>query len=197
MRTFKLTLDVKDQRRLDKQGTFVQGDVETYALEVSLTNGGEPVVLDDVEVDLIFSKMDRTIFAQSTDESESKVFIESDVIHAVVDPRAYGEYGNLTLEVLVRDDSETLMTTQPAGFWVRVPLLSNETVESMDEYPLLLGFIQQEEGRVEAEEGRVIAEGERERAEDARELAERGREALATTLEDTFLDVTITEGANW
>ncbi len=197
MRIFHIDLDVREQLALPNIGTLVAGDVETYGLSIRLFDGDSRVLLDDVEVTVVFRKANGAVVLQSTDDDDLTVVVEENTILCTMKLNAFSYYGQLVGEVLVRRDDSQLMTSQPFGFWVRIPLLNNEVIRNMDEYPLLLKIPAEERKRAVAETARETAEGRRVSAENIREENERAREELAGTLTNTFLAVTVEEGTDW
>ncbi|HMM30342.1 MAG TPA: BppU family phage baseplate upper protein [Clostridia bacterium] len=183
---FPVALDLK-RPTVMQEFELVENDNGNF-IDITLTDDGEAVDLTSCRVVVVFAKSNGTSSQDSGTEGGGITVDENTVsIDVFISSIAAGMV-ECELQVF---SEETLVTTASFNFKCRKGIMCEETVQSSEEYPLLVGLIQQceeieaslediainEVARQTAEASREIAESDRETAEAAREVAENEREA--------------------
>ena len=167
----------------NREFELVEGDTGNE-ITVTLKDDGQAVDLTGCRVLAVFSKSNGT----SSQDSEAGSLIVSGntvtipVYAASVAPGLV----ECELQVYSGENNDTLVTSAKFNFKCRRGILNADTLESTDEYPLLVGLIDDVNGlseavnaaeaaRASAEAARVSAEAARVSAEAARTLAEAAR----------------------
>ena len=181
-KSFPVMLDMK-RSASNREFELVEGDTGNE-ITVTLKDDGQAVDLTGCRVLAVFSKSNGT----SSQDSEAGSLIVSGntvtipVYAASVAPGLV----ECELQVYSGENNDTLVTSAKFNFKCRRGILNADTLESTDEYPLLVGLIDDVNGlseavnaaeaaRASAEAARVSAETARSSAETARSLAEEER----------------------
>lgn len=181
-KSFPVMLDMK-RSASNREFELVEGDTGNE-ITVTLKDDGQAVDLTGCRVLAVFSKSNGT----SSQDSEAGSLIVSGntvtipVYAASVAPGLV----ECELQVYSGENNDTLVTSAKFNFKCRRGILNADTLESTDEYPLLVGLIDDVNGlseavnaaeaaRASAEAARVSAEAARTMAETARSLAEAER----------------------
>lgn len=174
-KSFPVMLDMK-RSASNREFELVEGDTGNE-ITVTLKDDGQAVDLTGCRVLAVFSKSNGT----SSQDSEAGSLIVSGntvtipVYAASVAPGLV----ECELQVYSGENNDTLVTSAKFNFKCRRGILNADTLESTDEYPLLVGLIDDVNGLSEAvnaaEAARASAEAARVSAEAARTLAEAAR----------------------
>lgn len=174
-KSFPVMLDMK-RSASNREFELVEGDTGNE-ITVTLKDDGQAVDLTGCRVLAVFSKSNGT----SSQDSEAGSLIVSGntvtipVYAASVAPGLV----ECELQVYSGENNDTLVTSAKFNFKCRRGILNADTLESTDEYPLLVGLIDDVNGLSEAvnaaEAARASAEAARVSAETARSLAETAR----------------------
>lgn len=174
-KSFPVMLDMK-RSASNREFELVEGDTGNE-ITVTLKDDGQAVDLTGCRVLAVFSKSNGT----SSQDSEAGSLIVSGntvtipVYAASVAPGLV----ECELQVYSGENNDTLVTSAKFNFKCRRGILNADTLESTDEYPLLVGLIDDVNGLSEAvnaaEAARASAEAARVSAEAARTLAETAR----------------------
>lgn len=179
-KSFPVMLDMK-RSASNREFELVEGDTGNE-ITVTLKDDGQAVDLTGCRVLAVFSKSNGT----SSQDSEAGSLIVSGntvtipVYAASVAPGLV----ECELQVYSGENNDTLVTSAKFNFKCRRGILNADTLESTDEYPLLVGLIDDVNGLSEAvnaaEAARASAEAARVSAEAARTLAEAARSSAET-----------------
>ena len=179
-KSFPVMLDMK-RSASNREFELVEGDTGNE-ITVTLKDDGQAVDLTGCRVLAVFSKSNGT----SSQDSEAGSLIVSGntvtipVYAASVAPGLV----ECELQVYSGENNDTLVTSAKFNFKCRRGILNADTLESTDEYPLLVGLIDDVNGLSEAvnaaEAARASAEAARVSAEAARTLAETARSSAET-----------------
>ena len=178
-KTFPIALDIK-RPTANRDFEVVLGD-NGNRLVVTLTDDGAAVDLSDCLVCAIFSKSDGNTAEQDTDGHGIIVSGNQLTISLYTTSVAPGLV-ECELQVYSEEGHSTLVTSAKFNFMCRSGIANDETIQTTDEWPLLVGALQRVEAaeeaealRVTAEIGRVSNESERVSSESERISAESGR----------------------
>lgn len=172
-KSFPVMLDMK-RSASNREFELVEGDTGNE-ITVTLKDDGQAVDLTGCRVLAVFSKSNGT----SSQDSEAGSLIVSGntvtipVYAASVAPGLV----ECELQVYSGENNDTLVTSAKFNFKCRRGILNADTLESTDEYPLLVGLIDDVNGLSEAVNA---AEAARASAEAARTLAETARSSAET-----------------
>ena len=179
-KSFPVMLDMK-RSASNREFELVEGDTGNE-ITVTLKDDGQAVDLTGCRVLAVFSKSNGT----SSQDSEAGSLIVSGntvtipVYAASVAPGLV----ECELQVYSGENNDTLVTSAKFNFKCRRGILNADTLESTDEYPLLVGLIDDVNGLSEAvnaaEAARASAEAARVSAETARSSAETARSTAET-----------------
>ena len=179
-KSFPVMLDMK-RSASNREFELVEGDTGNE-ITVTLKDDGQAVDLTGCRVLAVFSKSNGT----SSQDSEAGSLIVSGntvtipVYAASVAPGLV----ECELQVYSGENNDTLVTSAKFNFKCRRGILNADTLESTDEYPLLVGLIDDVNGLSEAvnaaEAARASAEAARTLAEAARSSAETARSSAET-----------------
>lgn len=181
-KTFDVSLDLK-RPVSSRDVEVVEGD-NGNRLRVTLTDEGSPVDLSGCLVLAVFAKTSGTVQQDTngngvTISGENHNIIEIELYTSSFAPGVVG----CELQIYSADNS-VLVTTAKFNFKCRRSIVNEDTIQSTEEFPLLLELITQVEdlykqldGAQEAETERVAAEQIRKANETARVTAENERAA--------------------
>ena len=124
----------------------VVGDYETNIYNIKLEDDGQPYPLEGLDVEIVFAKQDRTTVVQ---DKTNGVVIDGDSIRCTLTSNTIAVSGVVYAEVRVLQDTKVL-TSSRFRFYVRNPILNDNTVESSNEFPML---VQATEDAKEATQG--------------------------------------------
>jgi len=140
---FSISLDVK-QPTSNREIEVVEGDTGNI-LVVTLTDNGQPVNLTDCKVCAVFAKPNGKTAMQDTDGNGLTVAgEESNEITIELYNTSFSP-GMVTCEIQVfsGEDMGTLITSAQFNFQCRRGIANEDTIQSTDEWPLLVGMLQQ------------------------------------------------------
>lgn len=180
IKTFEVFLDVK--RAVDNDDfSIVEGDTGNY-IHITLTDTGVPVDLTGCRVMAIFSKSNGTSSQDSAIEGGG-ITIGGDANNEITIHLFQASFADGVVECEIQvysgENNTTLITSAKFNFSCRKGILNDDTIESTNEYPLLVSLIdtvdQLGADITAAEAARVVAESERAANEAARDAAEAER----------------------
>ncbi len=134
---------------------FVQGDIGTCALDISIREMNDPVDLSELTVEIVFAKPDGTTVIQDLANGVNIMDAANGKVTCTLKTNTIAAAGKVQAEVRLLV-GEKLLTTPRFAFDVRKALLSDEVIESMDEVP----FLQQLIADVQNAEGKQGPQGE-------------------------------------
>lgn len=184
---FNVQLDIK-RSSSNREFEVVDGD-NANELIVTLTDNGAPVNLTDCTVLAVFSKSDGNTAQQDKEHGISVGGENTNVITIDLFTTSFTP-GMVECEIKVISASNRLVTSAKFNFYCRKSMLSNKTIISSNEYPLLINLIEgaqaaqlgldaiasDEAERQSNEAIRVSVESARASAENLRETAEAARQ---------------------
>ncbi len=154
---FSIALDIK-RPTANRDFEVVEGD-NGNVLEVTLTDDGVPVDLAGCRVYTIFSKSDGT--AQQDNDGRGITVEGNKMTISLYTTSVAPGLVECELQVYSGEGQTTLVTSAKFNFMCRRGIANDDTIESTDEWPLLIDLIQRTEAVEEAEALRVIAESGR------------------------------------
>jgi len=153
----------------------VSGDNEGNLLEIELTMNGSPYNIGNNIVQIVFKKPDGTKVTQSTEDIELPITTNGNKIYCILKSGTISAKGKVQAEIQITDGTK-LITSAQFYFFVRLPLIDDETVQSSNELSLLVAAVQ-------AEAERKTAELQREQNENARQELKAQLESMKATLQ--------------
>lgn len=153
----------------------VSGDNEGNLLEIELTMNGSPYNIGNNIVQIVFKKPDGTKVTQSTEDIELPITTNSNKIYCILKSGTISAKGKVQAEIQITDGAK-LITSAQFYFFVRLPLIDDETVQSSNELSLLVAAVQ-------AEAERKTAELQREQNENARQELKAQLDSMKATLQ--------------
>lgn len=183
---FSVNLDVKNSSS-NRPIEVVEGD-NGNEIGVALTDGGAPVDLTGCRVLAVFSKSDGRTAQQDNDGHG--VVMEEEKEGRFTIALYTGSFSpglvECEIQVLSGEAFATLVTSAKFNFSCRRSIMNRDTVQAIDEYPILtelIGRVTETENSLsdiaEREDARASAENERLAAEEARRADEEQRRTLA------------------
>lgn len=189
-KTFTFDIDIKKARSTPPP-ELVEGD-NGNEFAITLTDNGEPVDLTDCRVLVLFSQPNGRTAQQDNDGNGvtmDETAVNKFTVNVYTTSFSPGT-NNCEIQVLSGEGYGTLVTSAQFNFECRRSILNDDTIQSTDEYPILVGLVQRveeveekllpieenEDARLAAEEERIAAETARQEAETEREQAELLRE---------------------
>ncbi len=130
---FDITLDVKKSAQVPLY-EVVAGDYETNIYNIKLEDDGQPYPLEGLDVEIAFAKQDRTTVVQ---DKTNGVVIDGDTIKCTLASNTIAVSGTVYAEVRVLQGTKVL-TSPRFRFYVRNPILNDKTVQSSNEFPMLV-----------------------------------------------------------
>ncbi len=131
---FDITLDIKKSLQTPYFEVVV-GDYDSNVLNILLMDGDSAYPLDGLDVEVVFAKPDRTTVVQ--DKNNGVVVIEDNIIKCTLASNTIAVSGTVYAEVRVLQDTKVL-TSSKFRFYVRKPILNDKTVQSSNEFPMLV-----------------------------------------------------------
>lgn len=184
-KTFDIELDIK-RSSSNQNFEVVEGD-NANIIHITLTDNGEAVDLTDCRVLAIFSKSTGTS-SQDSAIADNGITITGDDSNEVNIELFTTSFApgivECELQVFSGVDLKILATSAKFNFTCRRGILNEDTIESTNEYPLLVDLLDRVGDIEEAEIGRESSEGTRASAETSRGAAE-GLRVLAETARGT------------
>lgn len=195
-KSFALTLDLS-RPISNREFTLVEGDTGNV-LVISLTDGGTPVDLSGCRVIALFSRSDGLTVSQDSGSSGNGVSIAGDGGNIITIDLFASSFapGMVECEIQVYSGANlaTLVTSAKFNFRCRRGILNGDTIEAVEQYPILTSLIADvsalqsageamtaaEADRAAAETARISAEDARQNFESARSAAETSRTAAET-----------------
>jgi len=166
---------------------FVQGDMDTCALNIQVTDDHEPVDITGLDVEIAFAKPDKTTVLQDLNNGVEIIDAESGQIKCTLKSNTIAAPGRVLAEVRILEVSK-LLTTARFQFTVRRSIVNDNTIISTDEFPILTQLLEQVSGIAESEETRQEAEEARVAAELLRIAAESERVSAEEERAETYAD---------
>lgn len=139
VKKYSFLLDIKCEEVLPVI-EFVQGDIGTCALDIHLKDMRNPVDLTGLAAEIVFAKPDGTTVVQDEANGVSIRQAAEGKITCVLKTNTIAALGKVHAEVRL-SEGENLLTTARFSFNVRKAILNGETIESMDELPILRQLI--------------------------------------------------------
>ena len=175
LKTFRINLDLKRvTAQAEKIPPLVVGD-NGNILEITLTDSGEPVNLEDCRVVAVFSTSDGQPVEQDTEGNG--VTITGENMNVLVIDLKTTSYSvgknNCEIQIYSGENLGTLVTTANFNFDGRPGILNDETIQAEDKFPILTALIERVEnlatatGDMTKEEYDPDEDGVVERAEEA------------------------------
>lgn len=144
LKEFDIILDIKKSYKTERF-EVVQGDSYSNVLNIRLVDGLHSYDLTGTTVEIVFSKSDGTTVQQTdiTIINESRGRIQ-----CILKTNTIASPGKVIAEVRVLE-GETLLTSTRFEFYVRKSLITDETIESTNEFPLLTELINTTNGLID------------------------------------------------
>lgn len=144
LKEFNILLDIKKHNKTD-YFEVVQGDLNSNILNIALVDGLNPYNLAGTNVEIVFSKPDGTT-VQQTDI----IIINATQgrIQCTLKTNTIASPGKVIAEVRVLE-GEILLTSARFDFFVRKALITDDTIESTNEFPILNQLITTTEGLIQ------------------------------------------------
>ena len=147
LKTFRINLDLKRvTAQAEKIPPLVVGD-NGNILEITLTDSGEPVNLEDCRVVAVFSTSDGQPVEQDTEGNGVTVTGENMnvlVIDLKTTSYSVGK-NNCEIQIYSGENLGTLVTTANFNFDGRPGILNDETIQAEDKFPILTALIERVE----------------------------------------------------
>lgn len=152
IKEFDIILDIKDLKnvkyrdpitqKIIKEITVVREDYLGNQFNIYLEDGGQPYIIGDNKVQIIFKKFDNTTVAMSTETND--VSIVDNIAKCILSTNVMALAGRqVQAEVIVCDINGVQITSARFYFRVTKGLLTDEVVQSTNELPLLNKLVQQ------------------------------------------------------
>ena len=133
---FNILLDIKKQYKGDRF-EVVQGDTNSNVLNITLVDGINPYNLTGTNVEIVFSKADGTTVQQTDNAIIDAV---QGKIRCILKTNTIATPGKVLAEVRVLE-GDNLLTSARFEFYVRKSLMTDDTIESTNEFPILTQLI--------------------------------------------------------
>ncbi|SHN68641.1 BppU family phage baseplate upper protein [Desulfitobacterium chlororespirans] len=141
LKKYGLSLDIKREKAMHAPVMeFVQGDIGTCALDISIREMNDPVDLSELTVEIVFAKPDGTTVIQDLANGVTITDAANGKITCTLKTNTIAVAGKVHAEVRLLA-GEKLLSTPRFAFDVRKALLNDEAIESMDEIPILQQLI--------------------------------------------------------
>lgn len=140
LKRFNIELDIK-KRNFNELFQVVQGDYDTNVLEIQLYNDTTKYDLTDLIVEIAFRKADGTTVVQTETSGVSIISAFDGKIECVLKTNTIAAIGRVTAEVRVLGTENKLLTSTTFDFIVREAIVSDETIESTNEFPVLTEMV--------------------------------------------------------
>lgn len=162
-KVFNLRVDTKKHSPVN-EFEVVQFDVDGNKLIILLTEDGKVVDPTGHYVEIKFDKPDGT---QVVQEGSTGVSVVDKKIVCLLGINTIAAVGEVKVGIRLNKDGSTV-TSGSFSFYVRKTLISNEEIESQDDFPLITNILYEEQLRKDAENTRAYNEQERILAEEDR-----------------------------
>lgn len=176
---FSVSLDVKNSSS-NRPIEVVEGD-NGNEIEVTLTDEGTPVALSGCRVLAIFSKSDGRTAQQDNDGHG--ITMEDETAGRFTIALYTGSFSpglvECEIQVLSGEAFTTLVTSAKFNFSCRRSIMNADTVQSTDEYPILVDLIDRVNAAEDELSGIAAQEDARKQAETERLAAEEERKQLS------------------
>lgn len=139
IKEFDIILDIKKPTEQERFNV-VQGDINSNLLRISLMDELEPYDLSGTNVEIIFKKADGTTVQQTENTGISIISPTNGKFQAVLKTNTIACPGPVAAEVRILDE-EIALTTTRFNFFVGKSLLNDDTIESTDEFPVLIQLV--------------------------------------------------------
>lgn len=141
---FQVSLDIK-RSTSNRDFEVVEGD-NGNVLEVTLTDNGQAVDLRECYVCAIFSKSDGKTVQQDTQGNGIELEGENKLIIKLYNTSFSPGLVECELQVFSGEQKQNLVTSAKFNFKCRRGIANADTIQSTDEWPLLVGLIQNVQG---------------------------------------------------
>lgn len=135
LKIFSFRIDIKKKIQNEYFET-VQNDVESNVLRITLINGAAPYNLYGLNVNIIFKKSDGTRVMQEVTKTNDV----QGQIECVLKSNTIACAGIVEAEIKIMEGIK-LLTSAKFEFYVRETLLTDDAVESTNEFPVLMQLI--------------------------------------------------------
>ncbi len=151
---FRVSLDMKAPTAQRNEWEVVEGD-NGNVIEITLTDGGEPVDLTGCRVLAVFGLPTGATVEQDTDEGSVTVGGEDNNVITIA--LATGSFspgksssGLMKCEIQVYSGArqDVLITSAQFTFRCRRAIMNDQTIEATDEYPILVELIREVQGLI-------------------------------------------------
>lgn len=136
LKEFDILLDIKRNKKVE-EFEIVQGDYETNILKISLVEDFNEYELSGLSVEIAFAKSDGTTVLQGLSNGISLI---GNKIVCTLKTNTIASPGKVLAEVRVLQGLK-LLTSSRFSFFVRQSIVNDKTVESTNEFPVLLELI--------------------------------------------------------
>lgn len=140
LKRFNIELDIK-KRNFNELFQVVQGDYDTNVLEIQLFNDTQKYDLTDLTVEIAFRKADGTTVIQTESSGVSIISAFDGKIECTLKTNTIAAIGTVVAEVRVLGTDNKLLTSTTFEFLVREAIVNDGTIESTNEFPVLLEMI--------------------------------------------------------
>lgn len=165
-KTFAVDLELK-QTTSNKEFRVIEGDTGNI-IQITLTDEGSAIDLTGCRVIAVFSKTNGTSMQDSAAEDGGITIggTYNNQVSISLFPASFAPgLVECELQIYSDDSLSTLVTTAKYNFYCDRAIFNADTIQATNEYPLLVGLIDEvneitaaEDVRVEAEEARASAE---------------------------------------
>ena len=132
---FNVLLDIKESNSTTYI-EVVQGDYGTNTFIINLTDNFNPINLTNLNVEVVFRKVDGKTVVQDTNTGVSIEDAVNGKIKCTLLTNTIACPGRVTAEVRILEGNNVLTSTR-FNFFVRASLTNDETIKSTNEFPIL------------------------------------------------------------
>jgi hypothetical protein len=128
-----------------KEIEVIKGDYKSNRFNIYLVDGGQPYIIGDNNVEVVFQKYDGTVIVM--DKTSEGLSIDENIIKVILSTNITTIAGRQVRgEVVIRGANNEILTSR-ANFYFRVQrgILTDEAIESANELPLLNQLIERVE----------------------------------------------------
>jgi len=148
LKEFDIILDIKRPIK-NEYIEVVQGDYGTNVLNIQLRDGLNNYDLTDTKTEIVFAKPDGTTVIQDENNGVAVVNATEGRMTCTLNTNTIASPGKVVAEVRVSDLEGKSLTTARFNFFVRKPLITDDAIESTNEFPILNQLITTTEGLIQ------------------------------------------------
>lgn len=157
LKEFDILIDIKKNKQIEEI-EVVQDDMNSNIFNITLVEGYTEYDLSGLDVEIAFAKSDGTTVLQ---DLNNRIELMGNKIVCTLKTNTIASPGVALVEVRVLDEDKVL-TSARFKFYVRKSIVSDETVESTNEFPILQQLTNSVTEIIATEAERVAAENQRE-----------------------------------